>query len=208
MRYTVCVGLVVALVAVPLLASAGPGGERRPDGFSVGLGVGVNVDNGSASDILAPDAASARVRLGRVFTIEPFVDLSVDSTKTDNGVADDTTTATDVRLGALLRVLAITRGHMDFVILGTAGIGYTKTRFEPNAGMDRTDASTSMGLGWGVGVEWWFRRNWALSFNTTNPALTYTKTTSDIGGLQTSTRTTSIGAIFQPDVNVMVHLFF
>jgi opacity protein-like surface antigen len=200
--------LIAALLAIPTMTSANPADHRPADGFSVGLGFGVSIDNGGASDLLQPDTASARFRLGRAFTIEPFVDLSVDSTKTDNGVNDDTTTDTDVTFGALARILAIARGPVDFVILGTGGLGYSKTKFEPAAGTDRTDATTTIGFGWGIGLEWWFKKNWVLSFTTTNPALSYSKSTSEVAGVKTSNRTTSVGAIFDPDVNVMVHMFF
>ena len=79
------------------------------------------------------------------------------------------------------------------------------------AAIDATVVSTTtVGVGWGIGLEWFLRPHWSLSFDALNPLFSIAKTSTDRPLLLSdSSRTvTTYGAVFDPTVRLMAHLFF
>jgi hypothetical protein len=67
---------------------------------------------------------------------------------------------------------------------------------------------TTLGLGYGVAVAYWLSPHWSFSLTASNPLLAYSRTHQEMGvGLMTTTRTTTIGLVFDPQIALMIHLY-
>jgi hypothetical protein len=171
-------------------ADADDGGNaNRPDEFSVGFGVGWNFP----ANLQIPDTTSVRFRFPSGLIIEPSVELSQLSQEV--GLADvDTTT---IAAAAAVRYPLLRSSFMDLVGIGGAALAVTTV--DPDGGA--SDTTTQIALFYGIGVDLWVRRHWSVSFQTLNPVISITRGDSIDGS-------TLIGAIFEPDVLVLIHLFF
>ena len=70
------------------------------------------------------------------------------------------------------------------------------------------DSTMTLGLAWGVALDYWVKRHWAISMTALNPFASLSKSTTDNAGVETSTSTNSIGIIFDPQVYLTAHLYF
>ena len=186
--------------------------SRRPEGRGVGIGAGFVFP----ADVTMPSVVSVRFRLGGRFTFEPAVVLGGSSQSDETDVAvgtdrEDTTSELDLQLSTVVRFRMATRGPLDFVLIGAPGLSYTSTTTDPDGADNATKvSSTSLGIGWGIGIEWFLRPHWSLSFDALNPLFSIASTTTDRPMMlsDTTRTTTTYGAVFDPTVRLMGHLFF
>jgi hypothetical protein len=177
-------------------------GINRPGGFSLGFGFGWDFP----ADLQIPDTTSVRIRLPSGLIIEPALEISRLSENDEVGTADNTDNTGVIALAASARFPILSSNNMDLVGVGGGAVAFTA--IDPDGGNNDTSI-TQFALFYGVGVDLWIRRHWAISFTTTNPLLLFEKTSTDGGGGgDTSSTDTFVGLVFDPDVLVMLHLFF
>jgi len=188
----------------PPPAPAPPASTRqtstRPNGFSVGIGMGYSFP----TDLQMPNLTSVRVRLGSGLTFEPLATLGYSSSTVDVGTEFSTST-TEVTLSALVRYPLKMFGRADFELVG--GARFSTITVNPD-GDDNDTTTTTIALAYGVAVGYWVTHNWLISATALNPIVSYDKLTEDEPGMTTVTSTTTIGVIFDPTVMGMVHLHF
>jgi len=182
-------------------ASNGEGAANRPSGFSVGFGFGYDLP----ADLQVPDTTSVRFRLPGGLIIEPAIDLSRTSDHDEVGMMDTTDNTGVFALAGSARFPLIRSNSMDFV--GVGGAGLSLTVIDPEGGNNDTTI-TALSLFYGIGIDLWIRKHWALSFTTTNPLITFLRSSTDGVGGDTVASDTTFGVIFDPDVLLMLHLFF
>jgi len=215
----------------PTTSTPPPTDHRPRDQFAIGLGAGWVFP----SEILTPNTASARFLFPGSVTIEPFVSIGSLHQETvsvvespEPGVSSDNE-ATSRNLtfggGTAVRVPVMRRGNLDLQVLGNLSAIHTIGLPDDDAAAVTSSDATSVGLGYGLGIEWFFLPNMAFSADALNPLLSLnrsaTTTTRDVtfideaGETQTGTQTSSdsslgfsVGAIWQPSVRAMVHLYF
>lgn len=177
--------------------------EHEPMGFAVGLGIGYALP----TSLETPNIASVRLRLASGLTFEPRVALANSSqTQKDSTAMIDTTDSTSqFLLEAVGRLPVVRHGRYELEVIGGALVDITSHNPE---GDDNNQTTTALSLVWGLGVAAWLSPHWQLSFDVGNPLVTYTSTKQDTGpGTSTTTSTTNIGIVFDPQVAVMIHLY-
>jgi hypothetical protein len=177
----------------------------RPDDLSFAIGIGYVRPPGGSLDLQTPNIASARLRLISGLTFEPTVTIENSSIDMDNGTMSMTETVTEFGLGTVVRFPVIRHGKFDFEILGN--IAFDITKDDPDGDFN-TKTTTDLTLGWGIAIGYWITHHWQLSASATNPLVTYTKTSTEIGeNTSQSTSETDIGISFDPTIAVMIHLY-
>jgi hypothetical protein len=176
--------------------------ERRPAGFSLGIGVGYRFP----TSLQTPNSSSVRLRLASGVTIEPSVVFATTSHTTDMGTPD-TDTATQFGAGATVRFPLVQRGKMDLEFL--AGVDLDNVSIDPDdENPDDVRSTTTARLLYGVAVGAWITPHFQASLSATNGLLSYTKLREEQGfDAVTITSDTTIGLIFDPTVTFMLHLF-
>lgn len=184
---------------------APPGEEPssgRPAGFAIGIGFGWDLP----ADVDRVDAVSVRFRLASGLTFEPRLNLSTTSQSQEFGGVDSESSTSEAGVAAEVRYPLGTRGPLDLVALGAASLDYTSQ--DPD-GANNDRSTVAIGVSWGFAIEYWVTRRWALSLNASNPLLMVVSTTEEeVGAPDSKSSTVSVGAIFDPNVVVMVHLFY
>lgn len=175
-------------------------GTGRPDGFSIGIGLGYDLP----ADLQAPNRTSVRFRLANGVTVEPFAALAFSVQSQDDGVVDTSTNTLGLELGADVRLPKRVRGPVDLVLVGGGGLGLDSTNPE---GDDNNTSTFFVELHWGLGLEYWFKDRWVMSLTATNPFLSSSRTTQEGNPQDMTSSTTNIGAIWEPNVVAMFHLF-
>ncbi len=172
----------------------------RPEGFAIALGLGYALP----TSLQTPNITSARIRLSSGFEIEPALRISNESSTTET-VMESTDKHTTFALFALGRLSLIQRGRADLNVL--ARLGFANDKTNPDGDFNTTTVN-SFGIGWGLGVGYWFSPHWQLSMNVTNDIVSYSSQKVQAGpGTTTSSSTTEIGVIFSPQVFMMLHLY-
>jgi hypothetical protein len=177
----------------------------RPDGFSIGLGLGY----GLPTSLETPNRTSARLRLGSGLTFEPLISIAndTDSTEDEDPLTMDTEDKqTEFGVAVLVRIPVITRRHVDLEALATAG--FTNSKNNPDGDFNSTTTNT-FGIGWGVGIGYWLSQHWQLSMSVTNPLVQYAsvKQQGGMANVSETTSSTTLGLIFVPQVTAMIHLY-
>lgn len=174
---------------------------QRPTEFAIGLGVGYVFP----SDLSAPNTTSARFRLASGLVFEPRVTLGHESATNDDGIDEQTTSTNAVDVAVAVRYPLRSHGKVDFSLVGAAGVGLTT--INPD-GDDNNRKINSFGVSWGIALDYWINPHWDLSFTAGNPLFQTTVSTQEQGpGTETSDSRTSFGAIFDPTLAVMLHLY-
>lgn len=173
----------------------------RPEGYSVGIGAGYLLPD----SLETPNITSVRFRLSSGLTLEPVIVLSQLSTTVDTG-DESTNTRRDLRLGALARKPMVSRGRYDFEFLGAVFLGASLN----SPDVDDADSSdTSVALAYGLSVSTWINAHWQISFSALNPIASYTRSRQEQGpDMVRVDSNLAIGAIFDPTVTAMVHLYY
>lgn len=174
----------------------------RPVGLAIGIGAGYSLP----TSIQTPNTTSARVRFASGFTLEPRLIVQNTTTTLETDTAEASTSSRVLSAGSLLRVPMVQRGKFELLLLGAAAVGVETT--DPD-GPDNNTTSTTFGVGWGAAVDWWITDHWNVSFSATNPLFSFTKSTEEevapMG--DSSTTTTTVGAVWNPTIAVMIHIF-
>jgi len=180
----------------PPMPSSSPAG--RPEGMSYGIGV----QHESGADLFSPTSASVRIRLASGMTIEPFVNLGTQSQSMLNG--DVKNAQNEVSLAAAVRIPLKSRDKIDLVGIGIGQLAWSQN--DPD-GKDNNSSAKVFALQYGVGMDYWVTNHWCLSFNVSNPFLSYQTTSQEISS-DADTADLSLGLIWAPQTTAALHLFF
>ncbi|HEU5055366.1 MAG TPA: hypothetical protein VFU21_02520 [Kofleriaceae bacterium] len=174
---------------------------NRPDGMSIGIGAGYSVP----AQILEPNLASVRFRFPSGLTLEPTVVLATSRATTEVGPSEVETEASEATFATNVRLPVAGRGKIDLVLIGSAGISYDK---QSPDGPDNDTSTATLALAWGLGLDYWPKQSWCLSASATNPLFTFSRTRQEMIPQDQKTTNLAFGAIFDPGVFVMLHMFF
>ena len=178
-----------------------PVDEDRPEGFSVGIGFGYQLP----TSLETPNVTSARFRLASGLAFEPVLRFQQSSQEVDVGMSAETK-ETAIELGALARYPLKRRGRVDLVLLGGAFLENIST--EP-PGMDMNTSTTRIEARYGLAVEYWISQHWQISMSALNTVFRTERVSEEMGpSTETVTTTTSFGAIYDPVISAMVHLYY
>ena len=186
---------------VPLSA---PVDDERPQGFSVGIGFGYTFV--MPMTLQSPNTASARFRLASGLTFEPIVRLQQRGVNVDVGTSAKDKTNT-IKVGALARYPLKGRGRVDFVLLGGAFV--SNETHSPPMSMNQDTTTTDFSLVYGLACEFWISQHWQISLNALNELVNVHKVDEQMGtGTETVTTTSTYGAIYDPTVSALLHLYY
>jgi hypothetical protein len=173
----------------------------RPEGFSVGIGVGYSLP----ASLERPNTASVRMRLASGLSFEPFVALTNDAFERDGEFASEQSFTT-AGIGANVRFPLASRGAYDLMLLGGATFDYLSEDGDNNS---NDSTSSFAALSWGLGIDWWITSHWSVSASATNAIASYsTRTLTQLDGTTTTTTSTGLQASFAPRVSFLVHMYF
>ena len=157
------------------------------------------------ADLATPNRVSARFRMSSGLTFEPTLVLAVESDKSDDGIDSFTSSTSDLELGVLVRYPLRSRGRVDLSLIGSAGIAIVST--DPD-GDDNDRTTSGVTVGWGLALDYWLTSHWDISLTAGNPVFTTISETRELGaGMTTEQSSTTFGAIFDPTLAVMLHLY-
>jgi hypothetical protein len=193
-------GAATPAAAAPMASSpseASSGDGYRPTPLTLGVGFGWLI--GAGANILQPSVGSVRIVISETFVLEPFVNLSFTKNEMTTAVTTTDSDVTRAGAGATARFILGSRGPIDLAALGQARFMFVKT----DTGTVDTD---EVSVNWGLGLSWYFYRTWALSLDATNPLFSWRRTSTQPAD---TTRTEMFaGAIFSPQVLLILHMFF
>ncbi|MBA3503294.1 MAG: hypothetical protein M4D80_10255 [Myxococcota bacterium] len=180
---------------------AAPIDDYRPEGFSVGIGFGYVLPN----SLETPNVTSARFRLGSGLTFEPVLRFQQSSVEVDIGMSAEDKETT-VEIGALARYPLKRRTRVDFVLLGGAFVENVSTQPE---GDNMDTATTRFEARYGMAVEFWVSQHWQISMSALNTVFRTERVSQEMGAsTETVTTTSTFGAIYDPVISAMVHLYY
>ena len=193
-----------------LAAPAGDPATYRPFEKSIAIGAGFTFGGATAGELLwNPNTVSARYRFASGLTIEPIAGAVIANSSTKVDSAKTTTSSTDIFLGTNVRKPLWSRSQADAIVIVGAGMESSSDSTKISGGGKTTASGMSFGANWGVGVEFFPRSHWSISFDATNPLLTFTSSNSkDAAGVKTSTSAMSLSPMFDPSVRLMSHLYY
>ena len=165
------------------------------------VGLGINYLLGGA-ELDRPDGASVRFRLDSALTFEPFVRLATHGQSTADGDFKDA--QNELLLGTNVRFPLKSRGKVD--LIATAG-GFLGLDTSDPDGDDNNSTTTSLGIDYGLGVNYWYNANWCLSFTARNPFVSYSSTSQEASD-DLTTSNIDVGAIWNPLTELSLHLFY
>lgn len=174
----------------------------RPAGMAIGIGAGYSLP----TSVQTPNTTSARVRFASGLTLEPRLIVQNTSVSMETDTTDTSSSQRTLNVGSLVRIPMVQRGKFELLLLGAASIGIETT--DPD-GADNNTTATTFGIGWGAAVDWWITEHWNVSFSATNPIFGFTKSTMEMPAPvgDASTTTTTVGAVWNPTIAVMIHIF-
>lgn len=182
----------------------------RPEGKSIGIGAGWTFPQ----DLGTPNTFTVRLRREDGLTLEPGVQIDVlmDNSKVSGGGASASGSSSTINLilGTAIRKPFMSRNKVDIVGILTPAIAITSSSTKPAGGTKTTSTAFGLGTGWGVGVEYWPKTHWSISFNALNPLLAVGSTsTKDSGtGIKNDDTQIFVGADFNPSVQLLTHLYY
>lgn len=187
--------------------------DNKPDDFTFAVGAGGTYPN----DVLNINYFHGKFFLVSGMQVEPFVSAGINrgAVLFDDGTTDteDDTGATFAGVGARGKYPWMRGNNVDLHIIGEAQLAFVSAFTDPD-GSDNTvtDVTTSIALGWGLGVEWWFLPQMSVEALATNPLVSFTnnKNTQDTAAddVVNTTRDFTFQATFDPTVTVAVNFWF
>ena len=175
--------------------------DDRPEGFSIGIGFGYQLPN----SLETPNVTSARLRLASGLTFEPVLRFQQSSVEVDIGMSQ-TNKETAIEAGTLVRYPLKKRGRVDLVLLGGAFLENISTQPEAD---DMDTATTRFEARYGMAVEFWISQHWQVSMAALNTIFRTERVSQEDGpSTETVTTTTTFGAIYDPVISAMVHLYY
>ena len=217
---------LLAAVAMPAASFAQtptptPAAAEPDDPNQKKIGIGAGWVFGGA-DLLTPNTVSARFVLKNKMVIEPMVQASI-----TQGFEHQHVTIGDNRphqaardyfatvgFGVQVRKPVATRGPIQYLVIASPTVVWNDAVDNPFGPDNRIFTSqTIWGLGYGIGVEYFptkFEGHWSLSMDALNPlfAFTYTSTYDQSANFRTNTTNYFLGAVFDPAVRGMLHLYY
>lgn len=191
-------GAFVETAPAPLVE---PLDDNRPEGFSVGIGFGYVLPN----SLETPNATSARFRLASGLALEPVVRFQQSSREVDVGESTENKETT-IEIGALARYPLKSRRRVDLVLIGGAFVENIATK--PDA-MNMDTTTTRFEARYGLAVELWLSQHWQISMSALNTVFRTERVSEEMGaGTETVTTTSTFGAIYDPVISAMVHLYY
>lgn len=193
-------------VAAPATTTQAPAAATdpvslRPTALAIGLGLGYVIP----SDLSTPSITSARVRLATGLTFEPQLVLGHETTNQDDGVTAFEVASNSLEFGLAVRYPLRSHHRVDLSLVGGGAVSVTTV--DPD-GDDNNTQLNAFALSWGVGLDYWVNQHWGVSFTATNPILlTQSTTRQEAPGVESSTSRTTIAAIFDPTLAIMLHLY-
>lgn len=173
------------------------GDPGRPSELAIGIGIGYALP----TSLQTPNTTSVRIRLPSGLTFEPQLVLAT----TSDDMATSSSQQNELTLGSLVRYPVRVHHKVDLELVGNASIS---NRVVDPSGDNNNRTVTTLDLGYGVAIAYWFTRHWNLSVTASNPLLTFSRTRQDTGVNQTTvTKTTTFGLVFDPQVTLMIHLY-
>ncbi|MBX3156313.1 MAG: hypothetical protein KF773_09970 [Deltaproteobacteria bacterium] len=187
--------------AEPPAMQAPAGDPHRPSEFSIGIGVGYQLP----TSLDTPNLTSVRFRLPSGLTFEPQLILASASRTVDTGMPI-TDEVTELGIGAVVRYPVVKRRRVDLEVLGALNIDQLETTpSSPDTGVRITTTKVSYGLA----VSMWLARHWQISFTANNALVNSVKNRQEMGvGTVTVTTNTTYGLVFDPQVQMMIHLWY
>ena len=186
--------------AAPTASEALATDAARPTDLAFGIGLGYLLP----TSLQTPNITSVRVRLARGLTFEPQLVVANTSDKVDTG-GTTTNKQTELAIATVARYPLRVHRKVDLELLGNAGIS---TRLINPFGANNDRTITTLDVGYGIGLGYWFTPHWNLSLSASNPLLTYARTRQEMTADNvTVTSSTTIGVVFDPEVTLMIHLF-
>jgi hypothetical protein len=196
-------GSSMAAAAAPAPVAVRDDGDQvanRPEGFSVGLGVGYVFPTAWRQ----PNLVSARFRLGGGLMIEPRFDLTNKTNKVEQGANSATDAQTDIDVSALVHVPLKQRGNVDLNILGGVALSYN---VQDPQGDGNNITQTAIALAYGVGVNYWMYRHWSVSLTATNVLIQRNTVETESPTMPAAKQSQlDVGVIWNPQIALMVHL--
>ena len=202
----------VLLTALALTAPAMAAERTIPDDMSFAMGLGATQNTGS----LALNRAAAKVRIAGM-NIEPYVQLGL-SSATDKTTNTDTSTTTksttsgnELLVGARVAFPLASTPVAELQVLGDLSISRTASEVDPDGADNNVISSaSSMGLDYGLGIEWYVSKHFSVAAQGTNDLFTYTSTSTEDQAANTKNETSgpSFGLIWNPTVALMFNLWF
>ena len=181
--------------------TAAPVDDNRPEGFSVGIGFGYQLPN----SLETPNVTSARFRFASGLTVEPVIRFQQSSVEVDVGMSAKNKETT-VEVGSLVRYPFKKRSRVDLVLLG--GLFLENISTQPDA-MDMDTTTTRFEARYGLAVEFWISQHWQISMSALNTIFRTERVAEQMGaGTETVTTTQTLGAIYDPVISAMVHLYY
>ena len=183
------------------VALAGPAVDTaRPAGLAFGIGVGYLLP----TSLQTPNITSVRVRLASGLTFEPQLVFATTSDQIA-GAGAMSNRQTEIAIASVVHYPVRVHRKVDLELLGNAGVS---ARLITPAGDSNDRTITTIDVGYGVGLGYWFTPHWHLSLSASNPLLTYARTRQEMSADNvTVSSSTTIGLVFAPDVTLMLHLF-
>jgi hypothetical protein len=174
---------------------------RRPLDPTLGLGFGYALPTSWDS----PNVTSVRFRLPSGLTLEPRVELGLAGSSTDTAAGETENDFVGVTLGSRVRLPLASRGAADLLAVGGAQVAFASQDPE---GDDNAQRSTTFDLSWGVGIDFWLRHWMSISTTATNPLFSYSRDVQETAGEDSKSSSFAFGAVFDPQLDLMLHLFF
>jgi len=185
----------------PQIKATRPDEPRVEPGRPTELAFGIGVGYALPTSLQTPNTTSVRVRLASGLTFEPQLAIA---TSTDD-TATTSTRQTELTLGSLVRYPLRVHHHVDLEAVGSASV--SNRVIDPD-GDNNNRTVTTAGLGYGVALAYWLTAHWSLSLTATNPLVAFSRTRQETGvGREMTTRTTTFGLVFDPQVALMIHLY-
>lgn len=194
-------------------AAAAPRGEDvtyRPVEKSVAIGAGYAFGGtGGTGELLwNPNTVSARFRLPSGLALEPIAGIVLVNDNSKVASAKTTSTQTEIFAGANVRKPLWSRAQADMVVIGGANVEIGSASSKVGSAKT-TSSSTGFGASYGLGVEFWPRSHWSVSFDATTQLLGFTATNSkDAAGVKTTATQMIISPAFDPSIRLMAHLYY
>jgi len=184
-------------IAPPALAAPiTPPPRLRPDGLTLGLGVGYRFP----VDLSEPNLVGARLRFPSGIALEPLVAIRRSGSSGTDGFEN---AATELAAGANVRVPIASRGRADLIAVGGATALYAHS--DPDGEINDRTLIDVEAL-WGAAIDYWLTPSFSVSATATNPLLSYLDDTREEG--PSTTTTSEFALVWAPRLEVMVHLYW
>ncbi|MFH0899845.1 MAG: hypothetical protein V2A73_04370 [Pseudomonadota bacterium] len=196
--------VVAFLLVGTTFARESRGDTTRPEPLTISIGAGWTLYEYTAEDksdgyqpvsILEPNTASIRILAMPKLWIEPRLAVQ-------HSVSSDDDKMTMLMLKGVVRYQFASRGPVELAGLVVPSIVHAGATYDNPSSTDRS--MTELGLGWGIGLDWFLRSNLFLSIDATNPFFSYTNWSYE-GADDSSSY--SLGLVFNPTIAVLLNLY-